>query len=138
MNESWNDAALEKFIKSVEEDELLTAPRYLKSNILRESQKTSVQIAQKSTHISVKMELLLYGLKVSAAVMGAIFLLGVVNMNQNLVKPNVYVEEASKTMEEGNRNSRERVDHIAEKLNEKSNRISSKLNEFSDKLINWR
>lgn len=133
-----NDAALEKFIRSVEENELLTAPRYLKGDILRESQKTGVQIAQKSTRISVKVELMLYGLKVSAAVIGAIFLLGVVNMNQNLVNPNIYVAEDSKAIGESTKSSRERVDHIAEQLNQKSNRISSKLNEFSDKLINWR
>jgi len=140
MDRQLTDWEIALLIQSIETDQMLTAPKYLKENIIKESQKTGVQIAQKTTKFSVKVELLLYGLKISAAVVGAIFLLGVIDLNQSMVNPGQYVTQSHetqsyKTVEESTKASNERANKIAKHLNQKSNAVSSRLNEFSNNLI---
>ena len=140
MDKPMTDRELALLIQTVEKDQMITAPKYLKENIIIESQKTGVQIAQKTTKLPVKVELLLYGLKISAAVVGAIFLLGVIDMNQSMMNPGQYAtqsyeREGYKKVEESAKANNDRANKIAEHLNQKSNAVSSRLNEFSNNLI---
>lgn len=135
MDKTVTDQELALLIQSIERNQMITAPKHLKENVIRKSRKTEVQMVQKTTRMSVRVELLLYGLKISAAVVGAIFLLGVIDMNQSMMNLELYSREANKAVEESTKINNERVNEIARKLDQKSNIVSNKLNEFSNRII---
>ncbi len=129
MDREMTDVELAKFIQMIENDAMLTAPRRLKENILDESMQLATKIVKKSNTISIKMQLLLYSLKISAAVAGAIFLLGVIQIDSSLI-----AQAVNKPIKE----QKETTQSVTETLSEKSNAVSSALNNFSSNLINWR
>lgn len=135
MDRPLTDRELTMLIQSVEKDGMIMAPVHLKENVIMESQKRGIRIAQKKTKISVKVELLLYGLKLSAAVAGAIALLGVIDINQSIVSPGKYATESYKTLQENAKAGNDKADSIVKHLNQKSNVASNKLNEFSNQII---
>ncbi len=129
MDREMSDVELARFIQIIENKAMLTAPRYLKENIINESKQLTTKMIKKSNALSLKLQLLLYSLKISSAVVGAIFLLGVIQMNSTQIakainRP-IQMKETS-------------VQSITETLNEKSNAVSSALYNFSSNLINWR
>lgn len=129
MDREMSDVELARFIQIIENKAMLTAPRYLKENIINESKQLTTKMMKKSNTLSLKLQLLLYSLKISSAVVGAIFLLGVIQMNSTQIakainRP-IQMKETS-------------VQSITETLNEKSNAVSSALYNFSSNLINWR
>lgn len=129
MDREMTDAELAKFIQMIESDAMLTAPRRLKENILDESIQLGTKIAKRSKTLSVKMQLLLYSLKISAAVVGAIFLLGVIQIDSSQI---------AQAVNKPTKEQKESTQSLTETLNEKSNAVSSALNNFSSNLINWR
>ena len=73
------DYELELLINEVESAEMLEAPKRLKSEVLVKSHSIQTQTAKQVTKASVRVELLLYGLKTAVAVAVAILLFGIVN-----------------------------------------------------------
>lgn len=73
------DYELELLINEVESAEMLEAPKRLKSEVLAKSRSIQTQTAKQVTKASVRVELLLYGLKTAVAVAVAILLFGIVN-----------------------------------------------------------
>ena len=70
------DYCMEQFADYIEEQELLSAPRYLKEDILKKSRQLDVQIVAKSNQASKKLELFYYALKVGfATVFALVFLI---------------------------------------------------------------
>ncbi len=57
------------------EEDLITAPAFLKNDILTATNRLSVQLTKKAKETSKKMQLFLYSLKVSTAAIGALALL---------------------------------------------------------------
>jgi hypothetical protein len=56
-------------------EEMITAPRDLKDNILKATKRPEVQLAIKAKETSKRMQLFLYSLKVGTATIGALLLL---------------------------------------------------------------
>lgn len=129
IDRKMTDAELERFIQMIENEAMLTAPRNLKENILDESKQLGTKIVKQSKTLSVKMQLLLYSLKISAAVVGAIFLLGVIQIDSSQI---------AQTINKPIKGQKESTLSVTETLNEKSNAVSNALNNFSSSLINWR
>lgn len=129
IDREMTDAELERFIQLIENEAMLTAPRNLKENILGESKQLGTKIVKQSKTLSVKMQLLLYSLKISAAVVGAIFLLGVIQIDSSQI-----AQAVNKPI----KGQKESTLSVTETLNEKSNAVSNALNNFSSSLINWR
>ncbi len=129
MDREMTEAELAKFIQGIENEAMLTAPRHLKENILNKSIQPGTKIARQSKTLSAKMQLMLYSLKISAAVAGAIFLLGVIQIDSSQM-----AQVVNKPIKE----QKESTQSVTETLNEKSNAVSSALNNFSSNLINWR
>lgn len=129
IDREMTDAELERFIQMIENEAMLTAPRNLKENILDESKQLGTKIVKQSKTLSIKMQLLLYSLKISAAVVGAIFLLGVIQIDSSQI-----AQAVNKPI----KGQKESTQSVTETLNEKSNAASNALNNFSSSLINWR
>ncbi len=73
------DYELECLIAETEQAGLLQAPGRMKGEIMEKSKTIQTQAARQVTRASVRMELLLYGLKTAAAVATAILLFGVIS-----------------------------------------------------------
>lgn len=73
------DYELECLIAETEQVGLLQAPGRMKGEIMEKSKTIQTQAARQVTRASVRMELLLYGLKTAAAVATAILLFGVIS-----------------------------------------------------------
>ena len=73
------DYELELLINEVEGTQMLEAPKRLKDEVLMKSRSIQTQTARQVTKASVRVELVLYGLKTAVAVAIAILLFGVVN-----------------------------------------------------------
>lgn len=73
------DYELERLIAETEQAGLLQAPGRMKGEIMEKSKTIQTQAARQVTRASVRMELLLYGLKTAAAVATAILLFGVIS-----------------------------------------------------------
>lgn len=110
-----------KFIQDVEENYMLKAPRGLKENILRDSQRVRTQVVVQSRKMSARVQLFLYGMKISIAVVTALFLLSIVDMDVNLPVPK----------DEGYRQPGKK---ITQTLQEQSNALSTTLNNLTKKL----
>lgn len=136
MDRPMTECELARFVQLVEQKSMITAPSRLKDNVLKESKSIGIQMAKHTTKMSVQIQLLLYGLKISAAVVGAIFLLGVINTNNSFDNLNIGVpiQQTEQTQSDSRRNTKS----IAETLNQKSNKISRTLDDFSSNLLNWR
>lgn len=138
IDKPLTDADLARLIQSVEEDGLIKAPNRFKENVLKESKKVSVQMAQKTTQLSTRLQLILYGLKVSAAVVGAIFLLGIINLNQDMNASSIVTGNKYSAIEVNMQKNKERTNQISSQLNKKSDAVCNKLNSISNSILNWR
>ncbi len=75
ISKEMSDAELMQFIQSVEENDMIVAPSYLKESILQKSKSPIVQLTVETRKVSKNVQLFFYGLKVSAAAAAAITLL---------------------------------------------------------------
>ena len=73
------DYELECLIAETQAEGLLQAPGRMKSEIMEKSGRIQTRAVRQMTRTSVRLELLLYGVKTAAAVATAIFLFGVVS-----------------------------------------------------------
>ena len=116
-----NDAQLMEFVKSIEENEMIKAPAYMKQEILKKSNNLTVSIEAHKNKTSKNLQLFFYGLKVSAALAMELTLLMVINLPSELTAPNVSKKQ-------------ERVIpdwEIAKKAHEKSNDVTGFLDDIS-------
>ncbi len=115
------DYELACLIAETEKEGLIQAPCRMKSEIMEKSRRIQTRAQKQVTKASVRMELLLYGLKTAAAVVTAIFLFGVVshpalqsaieqNTNTMWTRENVF----SDTLERVNRVLWQRIDGYQE------------------------
>lgn len=83
LNISASEIDIEALIAQVESQPLLSAPAYLKDEILDKSRGVSVQVPlqleKKKKELSKRMQLLFYSLKISAAVVFCLFQLAMIN-----------------------------------------------------------
>ncbi|NDO51068.1 hypothetical protein FMM75_17205 [Lachnospiraceae bacterium MD335] len=73
------DYEMECLIAETQAEGLLQAPGRMKSEIMEKSGRIQTRAVRQMTRTSVRLELLLYGVKTAAAVATAIFLFGVVS-----------------------------------------------------------
>ena len=122
-----NDYELEQLIKQVEQHEMIRAPKRLKENILAESKSLSMQMEVTGRRFSSKVQLFIYGTKVTLAIIAAILLMGVIN-DQTAMTLNDRIEEGQqKVMREEDRNGNllvEKVDGISGKIDSFMNGLS--------------
>ncbi len=93
------DYELACLIAETEAEGLLRAPDRMKSEIMEKSGRIQTRAVRQMTKASVRMELLLYGLKTAAAVATAIFLFGVVShpaLQSAIEQNDVWAQEADK------------------------------------------
>jgi len=91
------DYELACLIAETQKAGLLQAPRRMKSEILEKSGRMQARAARQMTKATVRVELLLYGLKTAAAVATAIFLFGVVShpaLQSAIAQNDVWMQEA--------------------------------------------
>lgn len=119
--------------RTIQEEHLLLSepPSYLKEEILRRTRQMDVQAAVHFKETSQKMQLVLYSLKVSLAVMASIFLLMVTANVQNMDFETVRTEP---------KQQREAWEHdhqmnITDTLKQKSGEITTLLNNLSNGLF---
>lgn len=136
--EIMSDYELQLLISQVEEQGMLRAPKRLKENILEESHSLEMRVSVQAKQISAKAQLWMYGLKIAAAIVGAVFLLNVVNMESfsTLGERKAALEtEMEQSAGQGTEKADKKEETLTRMLNEKSNRISSALNDFSNSIV---
>lgn len=122
-----------KDCSSQEEHSLLAEPpSYLKEEILRRTRQMDVQAAVHFKETSQKMQLVLYSLKVSLAVMASIFLLMVTANVQNMDFETVRTEQKQQQREA---REHDQQMNITDTLKQKSGEISTLLNNLSNGLF---
>ncbi len=105
------------------EEEIMTAPAYLKDKMIKRTQMLDVKAEIQIKATSKRTQLFLYGLKTTAAVLGALFLLFTVGQVENASN----IECVNKTVSTAN---------LSNQLNEKSNYIANIMNQYSNQIIN--
>lgn len=115
IKENMTDQEMDAFVSYIEENEMISAPKNLKDKILNQSnnQKVQMELKKKQKDMSAKVQFWLYSLKISAAVIAAVFLLAFIDTDFILVSTVSKKDTDRKT--------------IVTYLNEKSNQWSSKL-----------
>ena len=108
------------FAGYIENRELLTAPASMKASILERSKGLDVQIIAGSNHLSKKLQMFYYSLKVGAAVLCALALLAIVpDLTAKPASRPVY--PALETQDKGQWGYYEKVDHFTKQLNRLTN-----------------
>lgn len=111
----------------------ISAPRYLKGQIIERSNKLDVRAEITVKETSKNMQLLIYSLKTTAAVIGALILLfSVSNINMDYSIPQK--QQIEKEYQEKEKYNEEI--NISRKIAEKSNKISNTINEISNMILN--
>lgn len=118
----------------VKEDELhIMAPKYLKAQIIERSEKLDIKAEITVKKTSKNMQLLIYSLKTTAAVIGALILLfSVSNINMDYSIPQ---KQQIEREYQGKENYNEEI-NISRKIAEKSNEISNTINDISNIILN--
>jgi hypothetical protein len=115
----------ERLANSMTQD-MITAPRYLKENIMKATKRPEVQLAHKAKQTSKQMQLFLYSLKVGTATIGALLLLFLA-MNFSSVTSSINVPENNDRNNENNisftTTIREKMDDVSNSLLDFTNNI---------------
>lgn len=117
------DYCAEELAFSEQQTELLKTPRYLKGQILNRTKDLDIQASIQITKHSKELQLFLYGLRTSIAVICALFILSV-GTNPDFLH---YVKTRSTINITG---------ELTTKLQESSNWMVNSINTLSDKLLN--
>lgn len=104
-----------QFASITEKQELIHAPRNMKESVMEKANSLPVQLNMQTNILSKKMELFTYSLKVSAAVICTLFLLGFV------YTPDMIIEKPEA--------------NISQEIKEKTNNWVSNFNEFSNNIF---
>ena len=124
LKKDMSDYELMQFIESIEENSLIKAPAHMKEEIMQKSKNPMVQITVETKRVSKKLQLFLYGLKVSAVAAAALTLLVVssIPMN-NATEPKPREPEKRQEF------------NITESLLNGSNKVTGFLGNVADKMI---
>lgn len=110
-------------LMNIESQELIQAPAYLKDKMIKRTQMLDVKAEVQIKTTSRNVQLFMYGLKTTAAVLGALLLLFSVSQ----LETTDYMEHVNKTEASANWSSQ---------LYEKSNDVVDIMNQFSNRIIN--
>ena len=102
--EKMTDFELELLIKETEAAGFLQAPRRMKDEIMEKSRSMPTRAARQVTRASVKVELMIYGLKTAVAVAVAIFLFCLIchpNLQAAMRQDAVWEQEAAQDDSDG-------------------------------------
>lgn len=116
------DYCAERFM-NMKSDEMLVTPNYLKDKMIKRTQMLDVKAEVQIKATSKNVQLLLYGLKTTAAVLGALLLL----FSVGHINTTNYVETVNKTNISSN---------WSDKLFDKKDSIVETMNKYSDEIIN--
>jgi len=116
------DYCADKLI-NMESQELMPAPVYLKDQMIKRTQMLDVKAEIHIKTTSKQVQLLLYGLKTTAAVLGALLLLFSVGQ----IRTAGNIEDV---------NHVEVTTSLGNQLNEKSNFVADIMNQYSNQIIN--
>ena len=124
LSNDMSEFELMQFIQAVENDSMLKAPSNMKDEILKKSKKPVVAMEIGTKKVSKKLQLFLYGLKVSAVAAAALTLLVLSSYPMDSIMEKLPKKEEAK--QEWN---------ITENLYEGSNRVTSILGNVADRMI---
>lgn len=140
------------WLMQIERQELLSAPKYLKENILNESKSLPAQVSIKGKHLSARMQLFLYGMKVSVAVLCGIIMLGISSFHpgtvndsgESIIFSGLKESQYGFMMENDNslgivENKLDRTEKegVTVKINKVSNYVTESITNFTDGLMNY-
>lgn len=140
------------WLLQIERQELLSAPKYLKENILNESMSLSAQVNIKGKYLSARMQLFLYGMKVSVAVLCGIIMLGISSFHpgtvndsgESIIFSGLKESQYGFVMENDNglgilENKLDRTEKegVTVKINKVSNYVTESITNFTDGLMNY-
>lgn len=112
----------EQFADFIEKQELITAPAHLKSFILERSRDLDIQLVAGTNHLSKRLQLFYFSLKVGAAVLGSlsmlVFLPGV---SHEITARREAAARQSRSQSERQWNYYDTVNHLTEQLEKLSN-----------------
>lgn len=114
-------------------EEIITAPRDLKENILRATKRPEVQLAVKVKETSKQMQLFLYSLKVGTATIGALLLL-LLTMNMPDLSNAADLWENGSLRTEANQFTEEN-NSITDSMRNGANIISNYMLDFSNNIM---
>jgi hypothetical protein len=110
-------------LMKIDSGDMEQAPVYLKDNIIKRTQMPDIKAKVKISSTSKKVELLVYSLKTTAAVLGALILL----VSISYVNTSSVMHHPDKVSTSVNWGS---------ELHEKSNEVVNIMNNFSNRIIN--
>lgn len=141
----YSDEEFDKFLENIEQDGLLSAPSNMKESILKQTKAggTVLEFNPGKANITgnsgriikakKKREMFFYSLKISAATVAAILLLGVINVQSGFSSgdglPQIKREPIKVSTEKIEEKS------VSKRLQEQSNAWSDALNKFSNMLL---
>lgn len=131
MDKNMNDSQLLEFIENLEKEELLQAPWYLKENIIEKRKCIEVQLSKQAKNTALKVQFWFYSLKISVAVVAAVFLLFFIN-SQNLTSISY---EGGNGIERSGYEQLEKERSLGKYMNQKSEQIGEVIGEFSHGLL---
>ncbi|MFA9375188.1 MAG: hypothetical protein ACERKZ_00395 [Lachnotalea sp.] len=111
-------------LMNLEAEEIIQAPSYLKDRIIKRTQLIDVKAEVKIKETSKKIQLFLYGLKTTAAVLMALLLLFSVGQIKTMDYSSEYLNNTKVTSS------------LSNQLQEKSNDVASMMNQLSNRIVN--
>lgn len=109
-------------LMNMNSDEMLVTPTYLKDKMIKRTQMLDVKAEVQIKATSKNIQLLLYGLKTTAAVLGALLIL----FSVGHINTSNYIETLDTNI----------TSSWCDKLYDKSNNVVDMMNEYSNKIIN--
>ena len=123
-----NDAQFKAFLREIEENDLVEAPKNLKEKILIETNAFHTQALYHTKVYSKRIQLFFYSMKICVAVACAIVLL--------ILPGHVGISINSNQGTEKRQEMMQKSESIKTRINEKTNKISSNLKNLSTELLN--
>lgn len=115
-----DDYELDMFIKMIEKDYLIQAPKQLKKEILTASKSLQVQSALAKNRASARIELFWYSLKITAAVAGSLFFFSAIDRGIPIIRPEInWTPQIS----------------VVEMMDQGSSQVTGMLSKFADKIV---
>lgn len=132
---------LEQMLQSEEQQESITAPLYLKEQILKKTSSLDVQTAKAISATSYKMQLLYCGLRTGIGVIAALFLLFFIGQTDfSALQPSLAVQTEVSGDVPDHREYPSHLYRFSQTLNngisDSSRKLTDYLNDFSNKILN--
>lgn len=131
LSKNMSDMQLLKFIEQIEDEELIQAPWYLGENIIEKSHSFEVQLPKQAKYTASKVQFWLYSLKISAAIVAAVYLLFFIN-SQDFTSISYERENESNQFKY---EQLEKERSLGKYMNQKSEKLGDAIGEFSNELL---